>query len=271
MIYESLNDRAPCALPGDRVFSVCPGGVLEAAVVTPTGTLRQRPLLALHGIARNTEELYAAFAQQAEVAGRMVVIPHFSAASWPVFQRITRRARPDRALLSLFATLRGFRPMREEPFDIFGFSGGAQLAHRFAMLYPELVGDLHLGAAGWYTFPEAQRAYPYGIGDSTDPRQPWGRRMRSGLSAYLQRSITVYVGERDIARDDNLRSTPDLDRQQGSHRLERARNYVNTLRAQQRAHGLPDSARLVVFPDCGHRFADCAGIGGIAALACARE
>ncbi len=271
MHYENLSQEEAAQAAGDTVLSVCAAGVLESTIIVPGKLGSQAPLLTLHGISRDTGELSRAFAEAAEASGRIVVVPHFSADKWPVYQRITRRARPDKTILALLSTLRGMDSAFHGPLDVFGFSGGAQLAHRFAMLYPEAVGDLHLGAAGWYTFPEDAVAYPYGIGDSLNRRQRWSRLMRSGLRSYLQRRISVYVGENDTAREVSLRQNLQVDEQQGAHRLERARRYVAAVNEGQALLGLPATARLTVLQDCDHRFSVCAQHGGLALRVCRKD
>ena len=150
------------------------------------------------------------------------------------------------------------------PMDFFGFSGGAQLAHRFAMLYPEAVGDLHLGAAGWYTMPQESTVYPYGIQDSLSGSRRWSRLMRSGLDRFLRRNITVYVGEKDTERDDTLRKNRIVDEQQGLNRIERARSYVALLNRLQSELGVSELTRMELLPECDHRFSICAAQGNLA-------
>ncbi len=268
MQYENLNRERVRQAAGDTVLSICPAGVLESTVILPSAPGSQAPLLALHGISRNAGELCGAFAAAAEATGRIVVVPHFTADKWPVYQRITRRARPDKTILALLATLRAMDAAFRGPVDIFGFSGGAQLAHRFAMLYPEAVGDLHLGAAGWYTLPDESAAYPYGIGESATRQEPWSRLMRSGLRSYLQRRISVYVGSDDTSRDESLRQNEVVDDQQGAHRLQRARRYVASVNGRQAALGLPRSARLTFLQGCDHSFSTCVARGELALKVC---
>lgn len=271
MHYEKLTSLEPAQAARETVLSICPTGVLETTVSIPSELSDQRPLLAIHGISRNAHELTAAFASAAEATGRIVVIPHFAAEKWPIYQRITRRARPDTSLLSLLATLRAMDKVFEGPIDLFGYSGGAQLAHRFAMLYPETAGDLHLGAAGWYTFPDADVAYPYGCADADEKSARWSRRMRCALPHFLQRRITVYAGSKDIERDAALRTNPMVDRLQGTHRMERAERYVNALNEQQLRLGLSATSRLNVLADCDHSFSACAERGSLALLVCQKN
>ncbi len=268
MQYENLNRESARQASGDTVLSICPAGVLESTVTLPSKPSSKPPLLALHGISRNAVELSRAFASAAEATGRIVVVPHLTAEKWPVYQRITRRARPDKTILALLATLRAMDTAFQGPVDVFGFSGGAQLAHRFAMLYPEAVGDLHLGAAGWYTFPEETASYPYGIGESPTRRESWSRLMRSGLRSYLQRRISLYVGSNDTSRDESLRQNELVDEQQGVNRLERARRYVASVNRSQASLGLPRTARLTFLQGCDHSFSTCAQQGGLARKVC---
>ncbi len=268
MIDQQLTRRANKRLEREKLFSVCPGGILETDILIPDQPASQPPLVALHGISRNAAEMVEAFSEVAELAGRIVIVPHFTAQNWPVYQRITRRARPDRALLAMLATLRTMAPELREPVDLFGFSGGAQLAHRFAMLYPERIGKLQLGAAGWYTLPDDSASYPYGLCSAEGTERPWSRRMRSGLGRFLEREITVYVGQNDTLREDSLRVNAALDAQQGPHRVARAQNYVACIRRQQEQRGLPVTARLVELPSCDHSFRTCATRGDLAARVC---
>lgn len=264
MHYEDLTHKPARHASKETVLSVCPAGVLESTVIVPKALGSARPLLALHGISRNASEVSEAMADAAEAARRVVVVPHFRADSWPVFQRVTRRARPDKTLLALLATLRAMDGSFQGPVDLFGFSGGAQLAHRFAMLYPEAIGDLHLGAAGWYTFPDTTAAYPYGVADCNHKPESWSRLMRGGLHAFLRRRITVYVGEEDAQRDASLRQNPFVDAQQGLNRRERALRYVGFVNERQAALGLPCTARLQLLSGCDHDFATCAAQGDLA-------
>lgn len=91
------------------------------------------------------------------------------------------------------------------PVDVFGHSGGAQLAHRFAMLNPHRVERLSLAAAGWYCLPDASMAYPYGLGIDEDPASlRWARRHEQALSAYLSLPVQVFIGPEDSLRDNTL-------------------------------------------------------------------
>lgn len=233
--------------------STGPAGALGAQVIVPRVLSDRPPLVVLHGISRNADVLATLFRDQAERTGRPVIVPHFHKTDWPHFQRPGPAARPDLALLALFDAIAARLPAAAGPFDLFGHSGGAQLAHRFGMLYPQRVGVMHLAAAGWYCLPDDRMPYPYGVGSGAGGKAAlWARRKRAGLRSFLDRRIHLYIGSADTERDETVRQTSDLDRIQGRTRRERAHCYAAALRSAAHVAGLPDRVTLTELPGCSH-------------------
>ncbi len=242
-------------------------GNLPARVIRPAGLSGLPPLVVLHGISRNADELVALFRPAAERSGRIVIVPHFAQSAWPHFQRPCRAARPDQALLALLAHLAAIDPSLAGQVDLFGHSGGAQLAHRFAMLYPHKVARLHLAAAGWYCLPDSSMAYPYGLGvDAAPVSLTWARRHRQALPAFLRLPVRLYVGTADDQRDDALRQSPQLDRGQGPTRIARAETYVARFRAAALTSGATPDITLTRLPGVAHDVAQAIRQGNLAAL-----
>ncbi len=130
---------------------------------------------------------------------------------------------------------------------VFGFSRGAQLAHRFALFYPERVDTVASISAGSYTLPTAKRTnekgtqilpLPYGVGDL---EQRLGRALDSEQLKNI--SFWLAVGSNDTRTDDVPRA---FDPYVGKTRLERARAFQNALLS------LGVNVRLIVFPNTGH-------------------
>ncbi|WP_150910664.1 alpha/beta hydrolase [Marinobacter halotolerans] len=245
-----------------QVTGVSAKGPISAYVISPAGPATNPAMIAIHGISRNAGELVEQFQAEATMNNRVVIVPHFDQKTWPVFQRITGKHRPDLALLSLINTLRQSGLLDEQRISLFGYSGGAQLAHRFAMLFPELVDELHLGAAGWYTLPVPKLPYPLGIGPGAS-KGNWHLLMESSLHQFLERRIHVYVGSEDTLTDSSLRREPLLNRIQGDTRYERAERYVSLITHYQLEMGLPGNAHLEVLEGCGHDFSQCCNQGGM--------
>lgn len=228
------------------------------------------PIVAVHGIKRGAKlqaEKYSAFAEE---TGRPVIAPLFTQDAWPHYQQAVKKGRADLALIGLMKELRSKGIWQTETFDLAGFSGGAQFSHRFAMLHPEVVRRLTVSSAGWFTFPD-NRPFPYGFGP-WQGRHNWGPIMEEKFTSFLKLSILVTVGEHDCKTDRNTRSGPAIDEQQGLHRLERAKRWVDALQLAAAARGLPDVDVICkILPRCRHGFEECVERGGLADLVFANE
>jgi predicted esterase len=129
---------------------------------------------------------------------------------------------------------------------LYGFSRGAQLAHRFALLYPERVATVATISAGSYTLPLERAkegdseplAFPFGIGDLE-------KHLGHPLDAvnFKQISFWIAVGERDNQSSDVPRA---FDPYLGVTRIDRARAFSTALQK------LGIDTRLVIFPNTGH-------------------
>jgi pimeloyl-ACP methyl ester carboxylesterase len=141
-----------------------------------------------------------------------------------------------------------------------GFSGGAQLGHRYAMAHPQRVSSLVAIAAGWYTLPDSNAHFPYGLrteralrGYNLNPEQ------------FLRVPTTVIVGASDTGST-NLRRSPKLDAAQGSTRVERARHWVAHMRLAAARHGLSPAVRYFEVPGIGHDFEEFVELGHLLQL-----
>ena len=155
----------------------------------------------------------------------------------------------DQALDTLLEEVVAATGVSAEPFHLFGFSGGAQFAHRYTMAHPERVAHAVLGAPGWFTFPDRDVRFPYGLRRSRSLRE-----VRFELKRLLRVPMTVLVGEQDVSESD-LRKTKRVNRQQGRNRLERARNWVSAMRASARVYRLKPRVELELLPGGEHGFA----------------
>jgi pimeloyl-ACP methyl ester carboxylesterase len=250
-------------LHGERTFRIhaSSGGIRARVFVPSFVNSARRPLLALHGISRKDKAIFEGFKEVAEKTGRVLIVPRFSRKEWPEFQRIGR-ARPDRALLALLSLLRDEGVIAPGKIDLFGFSGGAQLANRFALLYPQMVGKLHLAAAGWYCLPDEALPFPVGIGVPARSRRHGAAdidaAMRAQIGQFLRIPLRVYVGEEDTLRDAALRTTAILDKSQGLDRKTRAAAFLASFRNAADRNGIATNTSMTILPGCGHDFTQCA-------------
>jgi len=218
----------------------------------PAGPRLRPPLVLVHGITRDHDTLAAAFLPVAARLGIELVLPIFTTRRHGGYQRLRTADRSRTAAEVLDDILDHSGVSVAERVCMFGFSGGGQFAHRYALLRPERVAALSVGAPGWYTFPDPNQPFPYGVAPGSLPGGA-----SAGLDAFLRLPVQVLVGERDTARDQSLRCSSRIDRQQGPNRVARAMAWIEALR-RCRPEFTPDCE---ILPGVGHRFESCVANG----------
>jgi len=238
---------------------------LKAYLYVPKNLPKGRParlFIAVHGISRNAEEHARRFAAYAERHGLVLLAPFFSEDEYPRYQRLGGRRgnlkRADLALLTMLDELNAELNVDTSRFYLFGFSGGGQFAHRFAMAHPQRVISYVVAAAGWYTTPDPNMKFPRGIGPNR-----YFADLRFDLAAFLSIPATVIVGERDTKPGTSLNQAPRLMEEQGLHRLERGENWVFAMRETALAYGIDPHFDFVIAPRCGHSFRRAMRRGGV--------
>lgn len=218
-----------------------------------TVTLAQAPVLVtVHGISRNARTHIRNYAALAEQRGVIVVAPRFSTRRFPDYQRLGRVGRGARAdhmldrILTEVGHLTGASV--NQPY-LFGYSGGGQFVHRYAMVYPQRVAAVAIGAAGWYTFPDPAWRYPYGIKPTATLPD-----VRFDSRYFLRIPAWVFVGEEDNACDGALRQSDRLNCRQGTTRFERGQRWIAAMNAAAHAQGFTTHYRFIALPGADHSF-----------------
>ena len=222
-----------------------------------------RILVSVHGVSRNAAEHIELLRGLADRHGVVLVAPLFDAESFTDYQRLGRKGAGPRADLALIRVLNeiGMRTgLDTSRIDLFGFSGGAQFAHRFAYAHSQRVRRIALGSAGWYTMPNHLLGYPYGTADAKG-LEP----VRFNVAAAARLPTLVMVGEYDDREDDEELNRSKIVRQsQGEHRLQRAHAWTSAMNAFARASGSPGCVEMCVLPRIGHSFRQAVLEGGLA-------
>lgn len=210
-----------------------------------------RLIVAVHGISRQYMHQLDAYQQLAEHYGCWLLVPEFHKKAFPQYQQLSKGSSWPRADLALNTVLVAWKHWQKQPhmkIHLCGYSGGAQFAHRYAMTHPQHVASLVLCSAGWYTFPQEDISYPYGIANWPNWLAP------SRFTEMARLPMLVMVGEEDTERDKNLRQSRSIDRQQGRHRLERGQRWSETIAEYKRAHGIIQGIRFCRLPGQKHDF-----------------
>lgn len=233
-----------------RVLAADPG--LEYRVYVPSAGGDGAPVVvSIHGISRNADEHARLLAAYCEIHGAVLVAPLFDQDQYPDYQRLGREGRGKRADLALnliLSEVAATTGARADRVNLFGFSGGAQFAHRYAMAHPHRLAHAVLAAAGWYTFPDTTKRFPRGIRPNRHLRG-----VRFDAEEFLEIPMTVLVGSDDVV-ETGLRRGPRVDREQGVSRVERARRFVEAMKDCAAAHYMESRCRYEEIENCDHSF-----------------
>ncbi len=221
-------------------------------------------LVTVHGISHRAKQQARAFKKMAEHYGIVVLAPLFSRQSFPAYQRLGVSKKnvplfPDQILHEMIEEVGNKTGARTERVYLFGYSAGGQFVHRYAMLNPEKVYAVAMGAPGWYTFPDPKPPFPRGLRVKSDMRA-----LKLEPKNFLRIPIAAFVGEHDNRRDKSLKKSAKIDTQQGITRIERAQRWIDAMRTSAKSYGYNTAYECKILKSCGHSFRECAKEGELA-------
>ncbi len=256
-LVKPIFQPAPLAIgerPGKVTFHKIKSKTrCEFFIYVPLSVRPNAPILvAVHGITRNAADQAFRFRTLAEENGVVVIAPLFEQKYFKQYQQLNgpQYQNSDRALLKIVKAVGKKISCKTDKLHLFGFSGGGQFAHRFAMAHPERVASVLMGAPGWYTFPEADKSYPYGLRRSPD----LGKRSLVAKE-FLKIKYDVVVGTEDTQRDASLRQSLKIDRDQGLTRIERGRRWVDAMNQACERFGYMPRNSFRLLSGVNHSFA----------------
>jgi poly(3-hydroxybutyrate) depolymerase len=243
-----------------RIMVQTPGGLEQYVYLgRPVNLQSDRPVVfVMHGVRRNAEEYRDQWHELAETYRFLLVVPEFSDANFPEAEGYNygnvygpqgeiqpRSVWAFEAIEPIFDEVRRRYGMTAEGYALYGRSAGAQFVHRFLFHLPEARVTRAVAAnAGWYTMPDPDVAFPYGLqGSAVGPDR---------LRRALQLPLTVLLGEEDTDPEHaSLRRSPEA-LSQGPHRFARGEAFFETGRAAARRLGVPFDWRLATVPGADH-------------------
>jgi dienelactone hydrolase len=211
--------------------------------------------VAVHGVKRMAKEHALEFAPFAEDAGVVLVAPLFPEGRFSDYQRLGRQGkgdRADRALRNILTEVAVMTGANIDKLYMFGYSGGGQFVHRYALVYPRHTARIVVAAAGWYTFPDSEVNYPRGIKKAKGLHD-----IRFDPARFLSVPTCVVVGKNDVHRNHELNKSARIDRQQGLTRLERGKVWVQAMADSARSYHLDTPYIFKVLAGCNHSFIQC--------------
>lgn len=250
-----LRDPAnPAPVSGLRAHQ-SEGAELDYFAYVPRTATTESPLLVtIHGIERMALQHAVRFSALAEKHGFIVVAPVFSKARIPRYQRLERGPAGDCPITAFELTvdhLQRVTGLAPAPLRLFGYSGGAQFAMRYTMVGSLPVARLALAAPGWFTMPDTQHAFPYGLGDA-----PVLEGRAADIGRLLSIPVLLTVGAEDTRRDKSLNRNALVESSQGKTRLERAHRWYDAMTAEAKTRGVDHLTQLKLLGGAGHDFND---------------
>lgn len=217
-------------LPGRRYFLYVPSGHDRREAL--------RLLVIIHGYRRHVEAYarqFTAFADEHHTAILAPIFPHPER-----FQQLgigDDQVRADLCLLDLVDEVGSLYRIETGAFDLFGFSAGAQFAHRFMYLHPERIRSVVVASPGTVTLPTEGYGWPSGVANLSGLASA-----RVDLERIRRVRALLIVGEHDIG-DRNL-NQHETANHFGRTRLDRLRTLHAAWQAANIGHEYVEVAGL---------------------------
>lgn len=222
-------------------------------------------LFVMHGVKRDADRYRNEWMPHAQKHGFILVCPEFSEASFPGADAynfggtVDAKGHPQPReqwafsfLDPIFDAVKAGTGNRSARYFLYGHSAGAQFVHRFLYCVPDARVIKAVAAnAGWWTLPDLQTKFPYGLRGSVVDE--------AGLKAMLQRPLVVLLGTADTdPNHPELRRTPEA-MLQGPYRFARGNFFYEAGKKQAAALGVPFGWKLAMAPGVEHFDRDMAG------------
>jgi pimeloyl-ACP methyl ester carboxylesterase len=210
------------APPAVRRDCVDDGGVRGHLVLPAVIGPCTRLVVVMHGVLRNGVEYAERWAPVATRGDRVVLVPELDGWDWPGARaynlgNATRRGPSAFAAVErLCGIVRERLGLADPGFVLWGHSAGAQFVHRFVLFRPDAQVRLAIAAgAGWYTAPDLETRWPYGLAH---------RRLSftaGDVRRWAAAPVVLMRGTLDVQRDLHLRTSKRA-MAQGPNRFDRA-------------------------------------------------
>lgn len=210
----------------------------------PANFSKNTPILfVLHGMMRNPDEYRDQWKEHAEKYGLMLLVPGFTEEQFPgpngynlgnLFVAKTKQEVEGRAVSGQMNAPRywsyrvvdkvfdDFKAQREKTgqakYYLFGHSAGSQYVHRMLEFVPDAKVKMAIAAnAGWYTMPDLDKDWPYGLK---------GTGLKAAdVKRFLSFPLVILLGEKDNdPQHHQLRRNKESD-EQGTNRFDRGKHF----------------------------------------------
>ncbi|HEY0981467.1 hypothetical protein [Schlesneria sp.] len=214
-------------------------------------------LMVFHGVLRNADEYRDDSVEMGNRFGALIVAPKFDDTTFPKrkyqFGGIMREgeaAPPEEwtgeYINRIAKEIRRREARPEMPLYLIGHSGGGQFLMRTTGFVNTGAKRIVAANPGTLLFPNRSAEFPLGFG-----QLPQHLQSDDQMKAYLAQPLTLYLGSKDIERDEYLDVTPAAD-VQGLTRFERGQNAFKAAKKLADDRQWPFGWKLVIARDVEH-------------------
>ncbi|MCE9547321.1 MAG: hypothetical protein K8T25_17755 [Planctomycetia bacterium] len=252
------NDSAARIPSGSSATTIdVAGRSIDLFTYKPDNYDGQRFILVFHGMLRNADEYRDHAIAMGKRYKALIVAPRFSSDQFSsaCYQqgglRVDGQIQPRdqwtwQLIPNMVAQVRSLESRPNMPFWMIGHSAGGQFLIRMAGFVDVGAERIVVANPGTYLLPSCRLEYPLGFGGL--PEELAGDH---ALRRYLEQPITVYLGEGDTLRDEDLDTSPDADAQ-GLNRWQRGRGAFRCAQELAQRNGWAFNWKLVTAPSVDH-------------------
>ncbi len=220
-------------------------------------------LFVMHGNRRNPDVYRNQWAKLAEKYNALLICPGFSNKYFPLDQDYNMghmfAMNKHDSLLSknpkniwsysyiepIFDYVKKMEGNKNSKYLLYGHSAGAQFVHRFLMFVPNARIERAVSAnAGWYTFPDFNKIFPYGLKNTSATLQ--------SIKKIFAKNLTILLGTADTIRTGKaLRRTSEA-MEQGAYRLQRGKNFYAYCKNFAEKNNVDFKWKLAFVKNVGH-------------------
>jgi pimeloyl-ACP methyl ester carboxylesterase len=212
----------------------------------------------VHGVSLNALSHAELFLPYAKKHNAVLVVPLFKKERFIDYNCLGltgKGERADRQFINILEQAGAETGADVSRIFLFGYSAGAQFAHRFALVYPERIKKLCLGAPGYFSMP-GDAPFPLGL---TGMGEAAGKQI--DLDAFLRIPLCLCVGAEDTCRDTSLLQSDEVDALQGHTRRERCLNWFTRVVSLASDRGFSTEYLFKILANCPHSFEKCMETG----------
>ena len=214
-------------------------------------------LFIVHGGARDSEKYLDIWKKFTEHKNIILVAPEFKRADYEDYEYLNisddygvlnknLNEHLHNSLAIFFSFFKSKYNLEIDTYKLYGFSGGAQFAHRLLLFSDyDNVSSAVIAASGTYTFLNNEN-YPYGLKESNHLSD-------KKIKRYLSQRVTFLIGNQDIKKfESSKKNNIQGKAMQGNNRFEGGINYFNNLITVSEKQKIPLRWKFQIAKGVGH-------------------